>query len=65
MRANGMSFVELREAGRWVADTTLRTYLDVVGAALLETNRALQPLRGAIERAGNGLLSSFPEAALR
>eukprot|EP00959_Pyramimonas_sp_CCMP1952_P081951 1712044-Pyramimonas_sp.AAC.1 len=28
-RAEGMSFLEVREAGRWVADSSLRTYLDI------------------------------------
>jgi len=32
-RAEGWSFVEIREAGRWVADSSLRQYLDIVSAA--------------------------------
>ena len=32
-RASGVPFTELREAGRWVADSSLRVYLDEVAAA--------------------------------
>ena len=32
-RADGQTFEEIREGGRWQADTSLRTYLDVVQAA--------------------------------
>jgi len=32
-RLEGMSFEEVREAGRWAADNSLRTYLDVQAAA--------------------------------
>ena len=32
-RAEGMSFEELRERGRWVSDNSLRTFLDIVGAS--------------------------------
>ena len=31
-RAEGLSFEETREAGRWQADSSLRTYLDIVSA---------------------------------
>ena len=31
-RAEGISFTEIREGGRWVSDSSLRIYLDVVGA---------------------------------
>ena len=31
--AAGVSFTEVRERGRWVADSSLRTYTDVVSAA--------------------------------
>jgi len=32
-KIQGVSFTETREAGRWAADTSLRTYLDVVSAS--------------------------------
>ena len=33
--AEGRGFVTLRESGRWLSDTSLRVYLDLVGAASL------------------------------
>ena len=35
-RAEGWSFEELREAGRWSADSSLRCYLDIVGSSGVE-----------------------------
>lgn len=45
-RAMGKEFVELREEGRWVADTSLRIYIDVVAASTISlqlTERRLKP----------------------
>ena len=39
-RAAGVSFTEIREGGRWVSDSSLRVYLDVLGA-----NTVLQQLQ--------------------
>ena len=39
-RAEGISFTEIREGGRWVSDSSLRIYLDVLGA-----NTVLQQLQ--------------------
>lgn len=33
-RLKGMAFEEIREAGRWQSDSSLRTYLDLVGATI-------------------------------
>jgi len=33
LKTTGVPFTEIRERGRWQSDTSLRTYLDVVGAA--------------------------------
>ena len=33
-RLMGMAFEEIREAGRWQSDSSLRTYLDLVGATI-------------------------------
>ena len=41
MRTLGMGFLELREMGRWTCDSSLRIYLDIVGAenlALVEAS---------------------------
>ena len=35
-RAEGWSFEELREAGRWQSDSSLRTYLDIVSASNIQ-----------------------------
>ena len=40
-RLKGMAFEEIREAGRWQSDSSLRTYLDLVGAT-----SSLKCLRG-------------------
>lgn len=47
MRVGGVSFTDIREAGRWVADTSLRVYLDVMGAAQISTNLKLVGLSNA------------------
>ena len=37
-KAQNRSFVEIREEGRWVADSSLRVYLDVVAVAQIESD---------------------------
>ena len=37
-RARGMAFSEIREFGRWVADSSLRVYLDLVSAASISVS---------------------------
>ena len=46
-----MDFVELREQGRWLSDTSLRVYLDVLGAASLECEMKLKGLHEHMSRA--------------
>ena len=41
MRAAGTPFGEIRERGRWAADSSLRTYLDIVGATQVATTLRL------------------------
>ena len=60
--AAGRSFVEIREAGRWVADSSLRTYVDIVTAAAISTSLRLEGLRPAILWARANVLEFFPEA---
>lgn len=36
-KAAGIPFEEIRETGRWVADSSLRIYIDIVGAAAIST----------------------------
>ena len=37
-RAQGRPFTDIREDGRWVADSSLRVYIDLVASAQLETD---------------------------
>ena len=46
--AEGWSFVEIREGGRWVADNSLRTYLDIVASASIALDLRLSGLNNAI-----------------
>lgn len=47
-RALGKDFTELREEGRWVSDSSLRIYVDVVGAAAIAQSHSVKALRPAI-----------------
>ena len=60
--AAGRSFTDIREAGRWVADSSLRTYIDVVSAASISTNLRLAGFRPAILYAREHLFEFFPWA---
>ena len=63
-RANNVSSTEIREQGRWLSDSSLRVYLDLVGAAQLETNQKLSRYRAHMEAAGKMLLEILSEAVL-
>ena len=58
--AAGRGFTEIREAGRWVADSSLRTYIDVVSAASIVTNMRLSGLKPAILFARSHLPEFLP-----
>ena len=58
--AAGRGFTEIREAGRWVADSSLRTYIDVVSAASIATNMRLSGLKPAILFARSHLPEFLP-----
>ena len=60
--AAGKSFTEIREAGRWIADSSLRTYVDIVTAASISTSLRLEGLRPAILYARANLYEFFPLA---
>jgi integrase len=47
-RAQGMSFTELRELGRWQADSSLRTYLDIVASSSLLVQAEAKGLKPAV-----------------
>ena len=61
--AAGKSFVtEIREGGRWIADSSLRTYVDIVTAAAISTSLRLEGYRPAILFARSNILEFFPSA---
>lgn len=58
--AQGKSFVDLREGGRWVCDASLRTYIDVVAAASIATSLKLKSLEPAVVYAVAHILDYLP-----
>ena len=47
-RILGQSFVELREEGRWVSDSSLRIYVDIVSATAIARSHELAGLKEAL-----------------
>ena len=62
LTAAGVPFVELRERGRWVADTSLRTYVDLVSSANIAVSLRLSGLASAIAYVQVHFLHFFPGA---
>ena len=52
-RAEGWSFEEIRETGRWVSDSSLRIYLDIVGSSGIGVSVRAAGLSPALEWARN------------
>ena len=50
-RLNGVPFEEIREGGRWLSDSSLRTYLDIVTAASVVRTLRLQGLARQLAQA--------------
>ena len=61
-KLEGLSFTEIREAGRWVADASLRTYLDVVASANISVSLKISGLNDAIAYAVKNFLEYLPSA---
>ena len=59
-----MSFVELREAGRWVSDSSLRIYVDIVAASSISIQLRTKGLLPALSFAAEHALEYFPITAL-
>ena len=57
----GRSFVETREGGRWLADSSLRIYIDVVSTAQIGLDLQSAGLVPALAFAQQHLLAYFPE----
>ena len=60
--AEGKRFLETKEAGRWIADSSLRVYLDVVGSAAISTAFKLKGLETAQAYALVHVLEYLPGA---
>ena len=56
----GRPFVETREGGRWLSDSSLRIYLDVVAAADIATQCEVQGHAAAMAWAIQNFVSYFP-----
>ena len=63
-KARGISFTELREEGRWLADASLRTYIDLVSAAHISVTLRSRGLVPALEFAAQHILEYFPASSL-
>ena len=48
-RTEGWSFEEIRETGRWVSDSSLRIYLDIVGSSGIGVSVRAAGLSPALE----------------
>ena len=62
LTAAGVPFVEIRERGRWLAGTSLRTYIDVVSSASIAVSLRLSGLAAAIAYSQANFLHFFPGA---
>ena len=64
-RAEGWAFQEIREAGRWASDSSLRTYLDIVGATNVSVSLRAAGLAEALRAVAEIWPSYFREEHLR
>ena len=62
--SSGVPFSDIRERGRWVADSSLRTYIDVVASAQIAVSLRLSGHSAAIAFSLSRLLYFFPGARL-
>ena len=60
--AEGIDFVSVREAGRWLSDTSLRVYLDLVGAAALAAVHRAAGREHELVYAASNFLKFFPDS---
>ena len=56
----GVPFTEIRELGRWIADSSLRTYIDVVSSASISVSLRLTGLSSALLFAQTKFLHFYP-----
>ena len=60
--AEGQDFVSVREGSRWLSDTSLRVYLDLVGAASLAQQHKVQGREHELIFAATHFLEFLPGA---
>ena len=60
---DGEDFVHVREAGRWLADTSLRTYIDVARVASIRADLQLAGLQPALDWTEANIVTFFAAAA--
>ena len=58
--ADGESFTSLKETGRWLADTSLRTYIDVISASTVAVKYEAAGLTPALAWCFHHIGSYFP-----
>ena len=63
-RARGKAFADVRDEGRWLCDSSLRVYLDVVGAAQIGVALSAAGLADAQAFAVQNITSYLSEGAL-
>ena len=59
--AEGEPFVEIKEQGRWLADSSLRTYIDVISASDISVKIHEGGLGEAVRYCFQNILAYFPE----
>ena len=60
--AEGQDFVSVREGGRWLSDSSLRVYLDLVGAAALSQQHKVEGREFELVYAATNFLDFLPGA---
>jgi hypothetical protein len=60
--AEGQDFISVREAGRWVADSSLRTYIDLARTAQISTDLQISGLQPAVSHCIRHIDEFFPSA---
>ena len=63
-RTEGWTFEEVREAGRWASDSSLRIYLDIISAANIATALRAKGLSPALRYAASHWTEYFPPEQL-
>ena len=56
----GYRFQDIKEAGRWIVDSSLRTYIDVVSVLQIQTDLETRGLALMLKYVVEQLLAFFP-----